>query len=237
MQLPADLYFDDYVRRVRGKVDSLNEYGLSFPPRLVYQQLGIKLMTTIIQSSDPNPQDPGVSASADTSLDLTELEKQMGASFDSFDFQSPANFNMGMLGEDIMTATDMPIGFAPSCDGPWLPSPTSPSSLIAPTGSSQTPSSPEQSPTALRKMEADMCCEICGYRPKGDPKWFHGSMAKHKKLQHADSPPKIYPCPYPGCNSQYKNRPDNLRQHQIEKGHFVDGQDEPAKSRKRRKVE
>jgi hypothetical protein len=76
-----------------------------------------------------------------------------------------------------------------------------------------------------QKVEANSCCEICGYRPKGDPQWFKGSMAKHKKLQHSTDPPKIYKCPFPGCTSAYKNRPDNLRQHQIEKGHFVDGTD------------
>lgn len=81
-----------------------------------------------------------------------------------------------------------------------------------------------ESRPAAQKVEADACCEVCGYRPKGDPQWFKGSMAKHKKLQHSAEPPKIYKCPYPGCTSQYKNRPDNLRQHKIEKGHFVDGE-------------
>ncbi|KEY74655.1 hypothetical protein S7711_08422 [Stachybotrys chartarum IBT 7711] len=64
-------------------------------------------------------------------------------------------------------------------------------------------------------------CEICGYMPKGDLRWFSASMAKHKKMQHASAPPKIYKCPFPGCSSQFQNRPDNLRQHQDEKGHFM----------------
>jgi hypothetical protein len=76
-----------------------------------------------------------------------------------------------------------------------------------------------QSPVA--KAEADASCELCGYRPKGDPQWFRGSMAKHKKLQHSDNPPKVYKCPFPGCKSSFQKRPDNLRQHQIEKNHFV----------------
>ncbi len=71
------------------------------------------------------------------------------------------------------------------------------------------------------KIEAEDCCEVCGYRPKGDPQWFKGSMAKHKKLQHSSNPPVMYHCPFPGCTSAYRNRPDNLRQHQIEKAHFV----------------
>jgi len=82
------------------------------------------------------------------------------------------------------------------------------------------------------KVEAHDCCDICGYRPKGDPQWFRGSMAKHKKMQHSTAPPKIYKCPFPGCNSQYKNRQDNLRQHQIEKNHWV-GQEAAARKPRR----
>lgn len=93
------------------------------------------------------------------------------------------------------------------------------------------------------KVGSDSCCDICGYRPEGDPRWFPGSMAKHKKLQHATSPPKIYCCPYPGCSSQYRNRPDNLRQHQIKKGHFVEseegdaGEDVVRRPSKRKKID
>ncbi|KAI1162464.1 hypothetical protein F5B18DRAFT_662375 [Nemania serpens] len=83
------------------------------------------------------------------------------------------------------------------------------------------------------KVEASERCEICGYRPKGDPQWFKGSMAKHKKMQHSTNPPIIFRCPFPGCNSEYKNRRDNLRQHQIEKNHFVG--DEAAQRRHKRK--
>jgi len=84
--------------------------------------------------------------------------------------------------------------------------------------------SAQQSPQAqspVAKAEANASCELCGYRPKGDPQWFRGSMAKHRKLQHSDNPPKVYKCPFPGCKSSFQKRPDNLRQHQIEKNHFV----------------
>lgn len=90
---------------------------------------------------------------------------------------------------------------------------------------------------SVQTAAANGCCEICGYRPKGDPQWFKGSMAKHKKLQHSTDPPRIYRCMYPGCNSAYKNRADNLRQHQIEKGHFVDGETKQKKSGKRKKMD
>ncbi|ORY65052.1 uncharacterized protein BCR38DRAFT_408795 [Pseudomassariella vexata] len=86
-----------------------------------------------------------------------------------------------------------------------------------------------------QKMEAGSCCELCRYRPRGDPQWFKGSMAKHMKLQHSPQPPKIYKCSFPGCTSQYKNRPDNLRQHQIEKGHFVEGVDDKGRRPSKRK--
>ncbi|GAP82582.1 putative zinc finger protein [Rosellinia necatrix] len=86
-----------------------------------------------------------------------------------------------------------------------------------------------------QKVEANEPCDICGYRPKGDPQWFKGSMAKHKKMQHSTNPPVIYKCPFPGCNSEYKNRRDNLRQHQIEKGHFVGDETMPRTTNKRKR--
>ena len=88
--------------------------------------------------------------------------------------------------------------------------------------------------TGAQKVEAKEPCKLCGFRPKGDPKWFRGSMAKHMKHQHSTQPPKIYKCPYPNCKSEYRNRPDNLRQHQLEKDHFVGGESgrRPSKRKK-----
>lgn len=94
-----------------------------------------------------------------------------------------------------------------------------------PVGSDSSPSS---------SVASNSCCEICGYRPKGDPRWFSGSMAKHKRLQHASGPAKIYRCPYPGCKSEFSKRPDNLKKHQIDRGHFVDGEAGRPPSKKRR---
>lgn len=93
----------------------------------------------------------------------------------------------------------------------------------------------EASPGA-QKVEAKESCKLCGFRPKGDPKWFRGSMAKHMKHQHSTQPPKIYKCPYPNCKSEYRNRPDNLRQHQLEKGHFV-GEETGRRPSKRKKID
>ncbi|KAL2206478.1 hypothetical protein CC79DRAFT_1398398 [Sarocladium strictum] len=104
----------------------------------------------------------------------------------------------------------------------------------SPSGSYQA-SLGSEDPTSASKIESNTTCSLCGYRPKGDPRWFGGSMAKHMKLQHSTTPPKIYRCPYPGCTSQFQKRPDNLRQHQIEKSHFVNGQVDTAKRISKRK--
>ncbi|KLU81463.1 hypothetical protein MAPG_00552 [Magnaporthiopsis poae ATCC 64411] len=150
----------------------------------------------------------------------------------------------------LMPASGMEVGDStarqdiqvtqPSLSAPAT-SASSSSSSSSPTMSS-TSSPSESAPTAssssssLARTEAHDCCDICGYRPKGDPQWFKGSMAKHKKLQHSAAPPKIYKCQFPGCSSQYKNRPDNLRQHQIEKRHFVDGEEQRRRPNKRKKL-
>jgi hypothetical protein len=104
----------------------------------------------------------------------------------------------------------------------------------SPAGSQQAASAAADASSGS-KIESNTTCSLCGYRPKGDPRWFGGSMAKHMKLQHATTPPKIYRCPYPGCTSQFQKRPDNLRQHQIEKGHFMDGQSESSTRVSKRK--
>uniref|UniRef100_A0A0D2YCK2 DUF8032 domain-containing protein n=1 Tax=Fusarium oxysporum (strain Fo5176) TaxID=660025 RepID=A0A0D2YCK2_FUSOF len=67
---------------------------------------------------------------------------------------------------------------------------------------------------------------LCKYEPRGDPRWFRGSMAKHMKLKHSDKPPKVFRCDYPGCGKEYRNRQDNLHQHQRRHGHFTNGKDE-----------
>ncbi|KAI2620094.1 hypothetical protein GGR54DRAFT_630594 [Hypoxylon sp. NC1633] len=125
-------------------------------------------------------------------------------------------------------------------DEPFVASPSIPRSTAVPTPPKaptpvQAEASPKPTSSTGQKLEANDACEICGYRPKGDPQWFKGSMAKHKKMQHSAGPPTIYKCPYPGCTSQYKNRQDNLRQHQIEKNHFV-GDEADRRPTKRKKT-
>ncbi|EFX04145.1 zinc finger protein [Grosmannia clavigera kw1407] len=85
------------------------------------------------------------------------------------------------------------------------------------------------------EVESDACCQICSYRPKGDPQWFRGSMNKHMKTKHSGE--VIYKCPYPNCNSQYRNRLDNLQQHQREKNHFVGSEQVVKKARRQSQTE
>lgn len=161
----------------------------------------------------------------------------MEPNLDNFDFNSFADLATPFGGYDTTPAdftTDHSHSVTPQTnhDSAPLTAGTSPPSH------GPTPTPPTNNDFGMPKIESNSCCDVCGYRPEGDPRWFPGSMAKHKKLQHASTPPRIYKCPYPGCKSQYTNRPDNLRQHQIKKGHFVEGQDDEEGSRptKRKKI-
>ncbi|KAI0171752.1 hypothetical protein GGR52DRAFT_437418 [Hypoxylon sp. FL1284] len=152
-------------------------------------------------------------------------------------FQASPSIQVAVTGPKSYTSATSRTG-TPS--EPYTESPDLTRPLVLSTPKPSTPGRPEASPKPTsssmgQKVEANDACEICGYRPKGDPQWFKGSMAKHKKMQHSAGPPTIYKCPYPGCSSQYKNRQDNLRQHQIEKNHFV-GDEERRRPPKRKKT-
>lgn len=95
---------------------------------------------------------------------------------------------------------------------------------------------PAETPVGQKvEVECLDCCEICGYRPKGAPQWFRGSMHKHMKTKHSGE--VMYKCPYPNCNSQYRNRPDNLQQHQKEKHHLVGSETVTKKSRRQNQIQ
>ncbi|OAA47841.1 hypothetical protein NOR_02331 [Metarhizium rileyi] len=225
MQLPPDLYCDVYIKQVREEIDALQvRNGLQYPARLQYHKLGIELMASAMEDSAEVPD-------LDISLSESELPMPLDLSFDDF---APLQPGLPITGESLGSGLAVEPILADQQQ--WLSASATQSTSIPAPPRSRTPSTPGKA-SSSSKPDSDMCCEMCGYRPKGNPQWFHGSMAKHKKLMHANTPPKIYPCPFPGCNSQYRNRPDNLRQHQIEKGHFVDGQEGSTKSRKRRKMQ
>lgn len=170
----------------------------------------------------------------------------------NFDFESMVNFNPDAdvempesapaVGAPLMSAAEWTSD--PTVESAAFPAtPAAPLSLedplISPNASAPSKLEPPTATAAAAaataaKVESDSCCEICGYRPKGDPRWFVGSMAKHMKTIHSENP-QIFRCPYPGCTSQYSKRADNLRQHQIEKGHFVDGEGNQGKRPRKRK--
>lgn len=240
-------YFDDYVPLVRSLCDPIYELDSSpeAPRRQHYYNLSMALSEALIVELDAAPPDAG---------EISEPETDDDALFDCiFDSLTPS------LTDDFIMDIDMDIETQPLLsleqEGASKPTDverpthsstppednTAPSSTESPSSSAypvknalQTPISPT-SPPAQKQGLADACCELCGYRPKGDPRWFHGSMAKHKKTQHSTEPPKMYSCSFPGCKSAYKNRPDNLRQHQIEKNHFVDGHDGTSRRPSKRK--
>ncbi|KAK2592428.1 hypothetical protein QQS21_009880 [Conoideocrella luteorostrata] len=238
MQLPTDSNLDAYVEQIRAEINSLITNGcLVVPPRLLYQRLGIELTASVMQGRRINPSYSDNLSSIAPGHATVVKEGKPNDTADGFTFA-------GWPGLDITNMLTPPV--------PEVPTPSSQQqqqSLCPPAAAStsrhpsvdiEKPSSPGRvhaESMSNDKVEGDMCCDICGYRPKGDPKWFHGSMAKHKKLQHSINPPKVYACPFPGCNSRYQKRADNLRQHQIEKGHFVNRQDGSARSRKRKKTE
>ena len=240
-------YFDDYVPLVRRLCDPI--YELDGNPGASRRQesysLGIdlseKLIVELIGEADAVAVDAGLISEDELDHDDLFASLTPPLTDDLMDMDMDMEPLLG-FGSDEHAAPqpklDEPVRI--QCSTPSKANATAgsiqspPDSGVSSDHATRSPTSPSSPPQA--KAEADACCELCGYRPKGDPRWFHGSMAKHKKLQHSTDPPKIYQCPYPGCSSAYKNRPDNLRQHQLEKNHFVEGQDgasrRPSKRRK-----
>jgi hypothetical protein len=241
--LDADVYFDHYIPIVRNHLEALYTQNNGQPSRReVYHHEGISLLRAMISQMQPEPRhdehlDPALEASIDNLL------QYMAPSVGDFDFSSVST-DYSHNGPTITYDSSYPHLDIPHRSHSMIGTPEP----HAGSGSSSEPArspSPTPQPTTATsaaaaaafggKTESNSCCTLCGYRPKGDPRWFGGSMAKHMKLQHAATPPKIYRCPYPGCTSQFQKRPDNLRQHQLEKGHFVDRAGEGSKRPKKRK--
>lgn len=254
-------YFDDYVPLVRSLCDPI--YELDGQPgasrRQDYHLLGValseQLLSELVNDLGTAALDAGAVSEDDLDHDdiFASLTPPLTDDFLDVDLDVDLDLDVGVnMDMDMDMDTQPLLDLGPDASLlhlPTLETPARESSIAPPKAgirspsdsgastnhASQTPSSSESPPQ--HKVEADACCELCGYRPKGDPRWFHGSMAKHRKLQHSTDPPRIYRCGYPGCNSAYKNRPDNLRQHQLEKDHFVEGQDGATRrSSKKRKT-
>ncbi|ROT40648.1 hypothetical protein SODALDRAFT_101633 [Sodiomyces alkalinus F11] len=256
--LSTDEYFNRYVPNVRQHCESLYTQPLpGFVPRMIYHSHCIELMEIIISTRCTN-NEPG-------QVGTEKAEKGDDESLDEVFTSITADLSdcslETLLAPNLLTMTEPMIGIASTMDPlALLNSAAASQSPDAVRGEktdemvlnshkscgdtemempqdTAAPSEPtEKAESSAEKVESSECCEICGFRPKGHPRWFRGSMAKHKKLQHATTPAKMYRCPFPGCTSQYRNRPDNLRQHQLDKGHFVDGE-EGRRPSKRKKVE
>jgi len=224
--LSAVKFFDDYTPRVRDMCDSMyQQHDTGTSRRNTYHQAGISLIERLIPEFDK----PVSGASFEEHEDFDAFFEDLSGS--ALDCQ------LTLVSPSSVCETANTLGI------PMVVTTPAESSSVSPVGADkhldQGSIRGESLDQAGQKVEADACCDICGYRPKGDPQWFKGSMAKHRKLQHSTAPPKIYKCPYPGCTSQYKNRPDNLRQHQIEKNHWLDGEEATTSRRpsKRKKVD
>ena len=214
--LPQTFVGDDYVvSSLDSTIDPLRFYG-SGPENPQVPSMGVAASRHQAHSAPPDV------SSYTTSPMPTTASKPLP--------QASAQLREGVTSSTQDEADDISMGgVPPSASAPILP--ISSSGLPGPSTSHT-----GLPPASASKTEANDCCEICGYRPKGDPQWFKGSMAKHKKLQHSTDPPVIYRCPFPGCTSAYKNRQDNLRQHQLEKGHFVGDEAASRRPSKRKKV-
>lgn len=238
-------YHDSYAPFVRTLCDPIYELDGSsgLLRRQDYYALGISMSEALIKELQAEPLDFDAVSTfgsdndaplefltpplTDDLMDIdSEVQPLLGLSIEDLASQ-PASKNTSTENLPNVTAEDLSRSASNASSGQSATKNLSSSKLPTQSGGEQQ--------AQQQKLEADACCEICGYRPKGDPRWFHGSMAKHRKLQHSTDPPKIYKCNYPGCSSAFKNRPDNLRQHQIEKGHFVDGEAGLSKRPSKRK--
>jgi hypothetical protein len=216
------------VRRLCDQVYEKLDEGTS--RRNGYHNLGISLIESLIPEFDKSPKKAASPPLDDIDALLKDLDNEVG-DVGTMAFGDVQPVGVQMFDLDINTVQPPTVtSSAGTSTGSQTPSPEAEQGQHP--GSGETPA---QQQLTGQKVEANSCCEICGYRPKGDPQWFKGSMAKHKKLQHSTEPPKIYKCPYPGCTSQYKNRPDNLRQHQIEKNHWVQGDENTSRRPSKRK--
>ena len=240
-------FFDDFVPQVREMSEPIyQQHDAGASRRNDYHCLGVTLVETIMAEFDSLSPDNSVHQILEDDLDdnfdeyfnklSPDCVAEIGSEFDHL----LGTTSQGNLAE-LASGLQVPV-FMTTPPESGTSSGQSPISSPATLDENQRQSSHSSEPTTeqsnAQKLEANSCCEICGYRPKGDPQWFKGSMAKHKKLQHSAAPPKIFKCPYPGCSSQYKNRPDNLRQHQIEKNHWVQGEEgTQRRPSKRKKLE
>ncbi|KAH6631556.1 hypothetical protein F5144DRAFT_223278 [Chaetomium tenue] len=223
--LPTGKFLGDFVPNVRELCDRIYEQHDVGPSRRdVYHGYGVKLIESLVLEFGRSSNKPRTPPPDDIEMFLNDVSEAGDTP------THPQSAVFPGLNDFDSKPIQLPTPTASPGDSPARNSAGSPAEQAQ-----QPPTETPEQQQVGQKVNADSCCDICGYRPKGDPQWFKGSMAKHIKLQHSKAPPKIYKCPYPGCASQYKNRPDNLRQHQIEKNHWVQGDESTSRRPNKRK--
>ncbi|KAH7626339.1 hypothetical protein B0T09DRAFT_272606 [Sordaria sp. MPI-SDFR-AT-0083] len=242
--MPASRYYSNYVPKVWELCDEIYlKYFGSVNDRVVYHQLGISVIESMISEFD-NTTGHSTTTTEEPQNELegflkeqTDIDK---LSTDSTHHRKVSVPTMTLTPPETLYSSHVASPAATTNSGPQqtqnkkhqqkqklqqqYQKASQPQSQIP--SEQQTPSA---TPTPCQKPDSDPQsppqCHLCDYRPNGHPRWYKGSMAKHMKVKHSDQPDRIYACTYPGCKSQYKNRPDNLRQHKIEKGHWVEGEE------------
>ncbi|EPE09958.1 zinc finger protein [Ophiostoma piceae UAMH 11346] len=227
-------YFEKFVPLVTLLCDSVYMVNKdSIPLRSVFYDATCSLLRINLVSCKTAHQNLDVDAAVAAAVTDTSLFS--GDLLSGFDFSYFAD-KLDLPLAEAMTADGL-LGFSSSSSPSSMDSSSSATAEATPASSKDSHSTPQtpledQAPSPKKaEAEAPDCCELCGYRPKGDPKWFRGSMLKHRLTKHSEEV-IIYKCNFPGCNSQYRNRPDNLKQHQVEKNHFVGDEATAKKPRK-----
>lgn len=231
--MPASRYYSDYVPKVWELCDEIYlKYFGSVNDRAVYHKLGISVIESVISGFNI-PQNHSTITTTDEHQD--ELARFLKDHTDIGKVPTEAHHKFSV---PTMTLTppealhSSHVASPTATFGPQQPQQHRQQQQQKQASHLRETPSEDQAPATTidqtQKPDSDPQhppqCYLCDYRPDGNPRWFKGSMAKHMKVKHSDEPDKIYPCKFPGCKSKYKNRPDNLRQHMIEKGHWVEGE-------------
>jgi len=233
--LPRERFFDEYVPRVRKLCDQVYEKHEGVSQRDKYHALGIDLIEKLIHDFDTSSSKLKLSDALDIEFleDATPETIVQATPSSKLSTSSPKgprspNFSV-QLPTPTATSINTPSNSSSTGDAERpqqqqaTPAAQSPSQL----GTQGSQRQPRTTGQQKEVVEADLCCKICGYRPKGDPQWFKGSMSKHMRTQHRKETEYFY-CNFPGCTSKFRNRADNLRKHKMEKNHWCEEDLVPA---------
>lgn len=236
-------YYDQYVPDVRRHCDLMYDHDDSGNKnRTMYQALAVLLLENMMAPGNlEDKADDPLEFITGLTPDYQPAQTTSFPSFDQASALSMGGMDLDLSGSDMENHTlQIPkVTTTPpdSLNSHGLPTTTSEylhnqEQTIQPEQQQEQPA--DESQGAL-PVEAETGCDECGYKPKGDPKWFKSSLAKHRKKQHSELPPTWHKCNFPGCTSQFKNREDNLKQHKTEKGHWLDAEEDARRRPSKRK--